>query len=138
IDPGATAGVTETTWYRETAELYVGFRGDGETDKDAPFRLFVERTAFDPAVAATAQVFLPEQEGHLEENGLPPLAREELARLGVRVAEPHYVLHTGSSEPRAPYYIAAALGGLVGAAFLVVGLITLVQARRRLRRAMAG
>jgi hypothetical protein len=124
VDPDAGAGIEESGQYRDTTEYYFGFRAEGEPAKDAPFRIFVART-LQGADAQTAQGFLPEQEGRLERNGLPELARRDLAARGVRIAEPHYVLRTGHRDPRETFYIVGGLGVLTGAAFLVVGLFQL-------------
>ncbi len=133
-DPEATTGVTESGGSSERSTLYAGFRPDGDGAKDAPLRLFIERNVAGSADAMTAQAFLPDQDGYLVENGLPALALGDLEARGIAVARPHYVLRAGGDGPRTPYYVAAALGGLVCVICLIVAAIGAVQARGRMLR----
>jgi hypothetical protein len=133
-DSEATTGVTETGGAGDRSILYAGFRPDGADAKDAPLNLFVERNIAGGAEAVTAQAFLPDQDGYLVENGLPALALSDLRARGIRVASPHYVLRSGGDGPRTPYYVAAALGGLVCVICLIVAAIGGVQARARALR----
>lgn len=114
----------------ERTIFYAGFRLEGE-GKAAPLRLFVERNAPAQEGLTTLQAFLPEQTGYLAENGLPEDAQAELRARGIRIASPHWVLMTGDSARREPYFIAAALGGFIGLVCLLVGFATWLQARRR-------
>lgn len=134
VDPEATTGVTETGGANDRSTLYAGFRADNGA-KDAPLRLFIERNVAGGAEAVTAQAFLPDQDGYLVENGLPALALSDLQERGIAVASPHYVLRSGGDGPRTPYYVAAALGGLVCLVCLIVAVIGAVQARGRARQA---
>lgn len=133
IDPQATTGVTETGGSADSSTLYAGFRPRGGGAKDAPFSLFIERRMGGAAEAATLQGFMPDQDGYLVENGLPALALRDLEARGIRVASPHYVLRPGDDTRREPYYVAAAVGGLLGVVCLLVALIGVFQARRRAR-----
>lgn len=137
IDPEAGVTMTEQGFGADDAYAYVGFRPEGATDKNAPHRIFVRRrtgSASDPAVA---QMFLPDQEGYLRENALPDMARQDLEARGVRLADPYYVLESAGAAPRDTYYIAGALGGVLGFIFVLVGLIGLLQAGRAERAALA-
>lgn len=120
IDPEVSTGVTETTsGSLERTTFYVGFRPEGETAKDAPVQLFIERgTGTGPPTAS--QGFLPEQDGYLFRNGLPGLALRDLQSRGIRVADPHYVLGSGGGVGRREtYYIVASLAGIFGFILLV-------------------
>ena len=110
--------------------FYAGFRLEGEA-KDAPLRLFVERSTPGQEALTTLQAFLPEQTGYLVENGVPAEALDALRARGIRVASPLWLLQTASLARREPYYIAAAVGGFVGLVFLLVGFATSLQGRRR-------
>lgn len=131
VDPDASASISESGGAGgERNIVYAGFRPD-EAAKDAPLSLFVERNmGSGPTVI---QAFLPEQEGYLVENGLPALALSDLEARGVRVARPHYVLRPAGESPRTSFYAAAAVGGLLALALLVVALISALQARRVVR-----
>ena len=131
IDPEASTGITETINSSERTTFYVGFRPNGETDKAAPLRLFVERgTGSGPP---TAQAFMPEQDGYLVRNGLPGLALRDLQAHGVRIAEPHYLLSHPSAGRRDNYYIVAALAGFAGFAMLLSAGIVFLRGRLRRR-----
>lgn len=136
VDPDAGTVLTEQGPGTDNAIVYVGFRPDG-TVKDAPHVLFVRRRAGSSADAATAQAFMPDQEGYLTRDGLPPLAREDLERRGVRIADPHYVLGSQEISGRETWYVVVGVAGFFGFVALLVGLIGLVQARGKLRRAEA-
>ncbi len=114
----------------ERLVFYAGFRLDGE-DKDAPFRLFIERNAPGPEALTTLQAFLPEQNGYLVENGLPEGALAELRARNIAVASPHWLMKTGDLARREPYYITAAVAGFTGLVCLGVGFAGFLQARRR-------
>ena len=114
----------------ERVTFYAGFRLEGEA-KDAPMRLFIQRDTPGPVALTTLQAFLPEQTGYLVENGMPAEALEELRARGIAVANPHWLLQTGDLARREPYYIAAALAGLIGLVALGVGFAGFLQARRR-------
>jgi len=136
VDPDATTGVTESGGATDNATMYAGFRADGAAGaKDAPLTLFVERRMGGSADATTLQGFMPDQEGYLVENGLPALALRDLEARNIRIATPHYVLRPGDTTRRDPYYIAAALGGLICAICLILALISGIQARSRMSRA---
>jgi hypothetical protein len=121
VDPDVSTGVTETTGGSlERTTFYVGFRADGETDKEAPFRLFIKRSTGTGPPSAY-QGFLPEQDGYLFRNGLPGLALRDLQGRGVRVADPYYVLGSGGGVGRREtWYIVASLAGIFGFMLLVV------------------
>jgi hypothetical protein len=136
IDPAAHGVAPATGRPGENSVNYFGFRPEG-TARDAPHRLFIERHGDASGELRTIQIFLPEQTGYLVENGVPPLALRDLAARGIRVASPHYLLRTGALARREPYYIAAALGGVLGFICLLVALIGAIQARSRARRARA-
>jgi hypothetical protein len=135
IEPEARTDYSETG-ARPRVVHYVGFRPDGVA-RDAPLRLFVERNVEGREQLRTVQAFLPEQTGYLVENGIPPLALRSLEAQGVRVASPHYLLRTGDLARREPYYITAAVAGLLALACLVVAAIGGLQARGRGRLAEA-
>lgn len=136
LEPEARTDYSETGGSRERVVHYIGFRPDGVA-RDAPVRLFVERNVEGREALRTVQAFLPEQTGYLIENGVPPLALRALAAQGVRVASPHYLLKTGDLARREPYYITAAVSGMLALACLVVAGIGGVQARSRGRLAQA-
>jgi hypothetical protein len=136
VDPDASIGVPGTGGARDRVVFYAGFRPDG-TAKDAPLRLFVERDSDAREALTTVQAFLPEQIGYLVEDGVPAPALRALEARGVRAASPHFLLKTGDLARREPYYITAAVSGLVALACLVVALIGALQARGRGRLAEA-
>ena len=129
VDPEASTGITETGTAGERSTFYVGFRPDGETAKDAPLRLFVERYA--GSSPTVMQGFMPEQDGYLTRNGLPPMALRDLQGRGIRIAEPHYLLSSGSSGKRDNYYMIAALAGFAAFALLLAAALTWIRALRR-------
>lgn len=128
LDPGASTSLARGG-VEDTLTYYAAFRAD-EDAKDAPVRLFVERGTR-PETLNTLQGFMPEQTGYLIENGVPQRALAELRGRGIRVASPHYLLKTRTDALREPYYIVAALAGFVGLICLLVGIASLLQARRR-------
>jgi hypothetical protein len=136
LEPEARTDYTETGGAQPRTIHYVGFRPDGVAG-DAPMRLFVERSVEGREAVRTVQAFLPEQTGYLIENGIPPLALRSLQNQGVRVASPHYLLRTRDLALREPYYIIAAVSGLLGLACLAVAGIGGIQARSRRRFAEA-
>jgi hypothetical protein len=115
------------------ASVYAGFRVVGEAAGNAPVRLFIERRFGDSRDAATAQFFLPEQEGYLIQNGLPGAVLEDLRRRGIAIASPHYVLRTSAGARRDPYYVVAGLGAFFGLMFLAFALAVTIRAGRLLR-----
>jgi hypothetical protein len=134
-DEGAQASVTDGSRFTSWTIAYSGFRAAGETEKDAPFRIFGEhriRESSGPVVPYVGNA----ESGYLIENGLPPLARYALERQGVRIASPHYLLRTGSSALRDPYYVGAALGALFGCLLVGIGALLLVLPRRGAARGM--
>jgi hypothetical protein len=128
-DPAARAQVVRRG-VDERVTFYAGFRLEGES-KDAPLRLFIERNTPAPEALTTLQAFLPEQTGYLIENGVPEEALAALRARGIRVANPHWLLQTGSLARREPYYIVAAVAGFLGLVFLLVGFAGFLQGRRR-------
>jgi hypothetical protein len=136
LEPEARTYVTETGGARERIVHYVGFRPDGVAG-DAPLGLFVERDVDGREEPRTVQYFLPEQTGYLIENGVPPLALNALENRGVRVARPHYLLRTGDLARREPYYVTAAVSGILALSCLAVAGIGGIQARSRRRLAEA-
>jgi hypothetical protein len=132
VEPAASTGITETGTAGERNTFYVGFRPDGETDKEAPLRLFVERYA--GSGPPTMQGFMPEQDGYLTRNGLPPMALRDLQERGLRIAEPHYLLSSGSSGKRDNYYIVASLAGIMGFVLLLAAGITGLRSRAALAK----
>jgi hypothetical protein len=136
LEPEARTDYTETGGVSPRVVHYVGFRPDGVA-RDAPMRLFVERTVEGREQLRTVQAFLPEQTGYLIENGIPPLALRALEAQGVRVASPHYLLRTRDLARREPYYITAGVAGLLALACLVAAGLQGFQARGRGRLAEA-
>jgi len=133
VDPEASVAMVETHGVTERNAVFAGFRPEGENAKDAPIRLFIERsTGSGPMVD---QAFLPEQTGYLVENGLPDLALREFETRGIRLASPHYVLRTSAGARRDTYYVVAAVAGLLGFVSLLVAGIMAIQGRALLRRA---
>jgi hypothetical protein len=114
-------GSRGSTW----TTIYSAFRPDGEAAKGAPLRLFVERRengGSDGAVILADR----EEEGYLVENGLPSLVRYAFEHQGARIASPHYLLRTGSSALRTPYYVGAALTTFFGCLLIGLGALLLV------------
>ena len=140
VDPNVGTSIQERDRTTDTTTVYVAFRPDGDNSpKDAPWRLFVQRHTGSAADAVPTQIFMPDQDGWLVENGLPSLARRDLESRGIRVADPHWVLEPrAGGTPRDTYYIVAALGLFVGFVFVLVGLIAMAKARRQLRAAGVG
>jgi hypothetical protein len=135
IDSEASVAVVETPAATSRNAVYAGFRPEGESNKDAPIRLFVERTTGSSPATATNQYFMPDQTGFLVENGLPDQAVRELQGRGIRLASPHYVLRTSTGARRDVYYIVAALSGFFGFVCLLVAGMMAFQGRALLRRA---
>lgn len=72
--------------------------------------------------------------GVLVKGGLPGTALRQLARLGVDVADPYYLLLTGPEGARGGNYRIAFLGGLVAlVGLLPLAAICLTKAVRRLK-----
>jgi hypothetical protein len=70
--------------------------------------------------------------GVMIEGGLPGDMRRQFARIGVRVADPYYVLRTSPDGARGNYYVAAGLSGFVALLALIpLALILVASARRR-------
>ncbi len=136
VDSDVTSRISETSRYTDRNSLYVAFRADGAAASGA-HRLFIERYMGDSDDAAISQGFLPEQDGYLIENGLPPPALADLKARGIAVASPHYVLRPGGDTRRTPYYVTAGVAGLSGVVCLLVALIGRLQAAGRSRRARA-
>jgi hypothetical protein len=135
VDPDAATTIEEGPIGSPRRTMYAGFHLEGETGKSGPIRLFVERNAGGAGDSAVTQAFLPDQDGYLVENWLPQLAIDDLARRGVRVASPHYLLRPAHDARRIPYYVTAALAGVFAFILLVTALLTVVQARQRARLA---
>jgi hypothetical protein len=134
VDPEASVAIVESRGVTTRNAVYAGFRAEGESAKDAPVRLFIERST-GSGPPTVAQGFLPDQTGFLVENGLPDPALRELEARGIRLASPHYVLRTSADARRETYYIVAAVAGFLGFACLLVAGIMAFQGRARLRRA---
>lgn len=133
-DAGASTSVVESGRITSYRTFYAGFRPEGGSAKDAPLRLFIERSAGSATDPPTAQYFLPEQTGYLVENGLPGAAFHDLRSRGIRIASPHYLLRTGSDARREPYYVVAGLGAVFGWLFLMIWLAVELRMRVRVRR----
>ena len=134
VDPEASVAVTETRGVTTHNAVYAGFRPEGENAKDAPIRLFIERST-GSGPPTTSQGFFPDQTGFLVENGLPDAALREFEAQGIRLASPHYVLRTSPSARRDTYYVVAAVAGFLGLVCLLVAGIMAIQGRALLRRA---
>jgi hypothetical protein len=134
VDPEASVAVVETRGVTSRNSVYAGFRPEGESAKDAPVRLFIERSTGSSA-PTISQGFLPDQTGFLVENGLPDPVLREFAARGIPLASPHYVLRTSPSARRDTYYIVAAVAGFLGFVCLLVAGIMAFQGRALLRRA---
>jgi len=128
LDPAASTGLARGG-VEDSVTYYAAFRAEDEA-KGAPVRLFVERSTR-PQDLTTLQGFMPEQTGYLVENGVPERALADLRQRGVAVASPHYLLKTRAGSFRDPYYITAALSGLMGLVCLIIGFAGFLQARRR-------
>jgi hypothetical protein len=134
VDPEASVAVTETRSMTSRNAVYAGFRGDGENAKEAPLRLFIERSTGDSA-PTVMQSFQPEQTGFLVENGLPDPALREFEARGIRLASPHYVLRTSPGARRDIYYVVTGIAGVFGFICLLVAGIIAIRDRALLRRA---
>ena len=133
VDPEASVALVETRGVTSHNAVYAGFRPEGENAKDAPIRLFIERSAGSGPMVD--QGFLPDQTGFLVENGLPDQAQREFEARGIRLASPYYVLRTSRTARRDNYYIVAAIAGFLGFVCLLVAGIMAIQGRALLRRA---
>jgi hypothetical protein len=133
VDSDASVIVTETRSGSSRGTAYAGFRPEGENAKEAPIRLFVERST-GSGPPTMSQGFLPEQTGFLVENGLPDAVVRELEGRGTRLASPYYVLRTSAGARRDTYYVVAAVAGFLGLVCLLVAGIMAIQGRAVLRR----
>ena len=129
VDQAARASVSDGSRFSTRTITYAGFRPDGEADKDGPLRIFIEHSVRDGS-GPVAPYLGREESGFLIENGLPPLIRYALDRQGVRIASPHYLLRTGSSSMRDPYYVGAGLGAFFGSMLIGIGALLLVLPKR--------
>lgn len=134
VDSNASVALTETRSGSSRGVVYAGFHPEGENAKEAPVRLFIERSTGSGA-PTMSQGFLPEQTGFLVENGLPDAAVRDLEARGIRLASPHYVLRTSAGARRDTYYVVAAVAGFLGFVCLLVAGIMAIQGRALLRRA---
>lgn len=112
-------------------ELYAPMRVPGASDGMA--RLFVNETgvAGTPAPLPTGPG--KRFKGVIVEGGLPRDMHRQFERIGVRVATPYFVLHTGPGGARKPYYVVAGVAGFlawIGFAILAM-LVTIGPLRRR-------
>lgn len=130
----ASLALVETRGITTHNAVYAGFRPEGESAKDAPIRLFIERStgSSEPTIG---QGFLPDQTGFLVENGLPYPALREFEARGIRLASPYYVLRTSAGARRDNYYVVAAVAGFLGFVCLLVAAMMAFQGRALLRRA---
>ncbi len=132
-DEGASTLVSETGRTIDENDRYVAFRPE-QGGKDEPVRLFIARRIGSSANLGTAQFFAAEQSGYLVENGLPVPALRDLQSRGIAIATPYFVLQPGDNSRRDPYYVTAAVSGMICIACLVVALIGGIQARAKARR----
>lgn len=131
IDPDISSAIQEKSNNIDINTGYIGFLPDG-SDKKAPIRFFVQRGLGNSAeVARVSHAFLPEQEGYLIKDGLPPLVLSDFQKRGITIASPHYLLDPGSSTRRDNYYIVAALGGLIGFICVMVAAATAIRIARK-------
>lgn len=131
IDPDVSSAIQEKSSNIDINTGYVGFRPDG-SDKKAPVRFFIQRGLGNSADAElVVQSFLPEQEGYLIKDGLPPLVLSDFEKRGITIASPHYLLNPGSNTRRDNYYIVAALGGFIGFVCLLVAAASAIRIARK-------
>jgi hypothetical protein len=130
IDERAEVSVDESSRFSTSYAIYVGFRATGEADREAPLRLFVVHGAPHQS-GPVAHYDGLEAEGYLVENGLPPLVLYTLERRGVRIASPHYLLLTGRTALRDPYYGGAMVGAIFGFLLTACGLLVRVLPGQR-------
>ncbi len=97
-----------------------------------PARIFVEQYADDPVTQPLPSDGGRRFKGVLVEGGLPGDMQRQLARLGVAIANPYYLLLTGPDGARKNYYVAAGLGGFVALiGLLPLAVLLLAKAGRR-------
>jgi hypothetical protein len=123
------------------ATLYVPLVAEGAAKEGArePVRVFLDRSVSNPTMpqGGATQIFMGNQfRGTLIENGLPGPVRTEFENAGIAIASPHYLLTSDSAGGRKPFYITAAIAGLL--AFAMLAMIPAMQFRiwreRRQRR----
>ncbi|MBC2776378.1 hypothetical protein [Parasphingopyxis marina] len=123
------------------ATLYVPLIAEGAAKEGerAPVRVFLDRSVSNPTMpqGGARQVFMGNQfRGTLVENGLPGPVRAEFENAGIAIASPHYLLTSDSAGGRKPFYITAAIAGLL--AFAMLAMVPAMQLRiwreRRQRR----
>lgn len=131
IDPEVSSAIQEKSSNIDINTGYVGFRPDG-SDPKAPIRFFIQRGLGNTAeVGRVTHAFLPEQEGYLIKDGLPPLVLSDFEKRGITIGSPHYLLDPGSNTRRDNYYIVAALGGFLGFICLLVAGVSALRIGRR-------
>jgi hypothetical protein len=129
VDENAQVSISEGSRGSSATTSYAGFRAAGESDKGAPFRIFVERRVRNRSGPALPYVGT-EESGYLVENGLPPLMLYALRRRNIPVANPHYLLRTGSGALRDPYYVGTALGIFFFSVLTAIGTLLLILPKR--------
>src|SRR4051812_39584821 len=129
VDESAQASVSESPRFSSATTTYAGFRPDGGAGKSGPFRIFVERRVSDHS-GPVVRYLGDEESGYLVENGLPPLVLYALRHQGIPVATPHYLLRTGRSAMRDPYYVGAALSTLFFCLMTGIGTLLLILPKR--------
>lgn len=104
---------------------------------DAPVRFIIDRASYAFADAPESQaidIFTPASlRGVLIADGLPADVVAAFGKQGVTLASPHYLLTTNSVGGREPFYVAAALGGIIGVLGILISLIQTAQLARARR-----
>lgn len=126
-----------------TIYVYTGFR-PGATRDDAeaaalnaaPVTIFTEGS-YSGGAGDWQRPAQETAEGYLIEDGLPPYARIALARRGVRIAAPHYLLRNGEGGLAGDYFVPIALRiffafvfGFIGTTVLIVSIVKSGAGRR--------
>lgn len=132
VDRGITT-LTEGSW--QTFEnFYAPLIPVDQSPPESSFQVFVKRSSVrSGSQPRLRQMFLGTETGILIQGGLPPEVRAILAKNGVQITEPHWLLAPPNTA-NDNYYAVAGLAALIGLILLLSGGAALLGARTRARR----